>query len=286
MPVSFEDRVVLACVDGASVSAAVGDYACWIANTIGAPLRLLHTIEHSADPAVADLSGAIGLGSREGLLEELTALEQVRGKLLIEHGKEILSAARARAVAAGVADPQTAQRHGGLAEALVELEDELRVVVLGIRGEAHEREHSGLGAQLETVVRSLHRPLLVVNTVFTAPRRVMLAYNGSDASRKALGMVASSLLFRGVPCHVVYVGDKRQELLDEAAQILEGAGIEAVTAQLGGRIEDALSAYQTRHDIDLTLMGAFSHSRIRGFLVGSFTAKMMAKTQRPLQLLR
>ncbi|PKM01288.1 MAG: universal stress protein UspA, partial [Gammaproteobacteria bacterium HGW-Gammaproteobacteria-7] len=41
-----------------------------------------------------------------------------------------------------------------------------------------------------------------------------------------------------------------------------------------------------RHDIDLTLMGAFSHSRIRGFLVGSFTAKMMAKTQRPLQLLR
>ena len=38
--------------------------------------------------------------------------------------------------------------------------------------------------------------------------------------------------------------------------------------------------------IDLTIMGAFSHNRFRDFLLGSFTAKMLAATNRPLLLLR
>ncbi len=283
---SQRERVVLSCVDASSVSAAVCDYAVWIAATIGAPLRLLHTIEHSRGPAVADLSGAIGLGSREELLDELATVEQTRSKLLIKSGQLMLQAASERAVAAGADRPETCQRHGSLAEALVELEDELRVVVMGIRGEAHERDQAGVGAQLETVVRALHKPLLVVNTTYQEPRRVMLAYNGSKPSRKALRMVASSLLFRKIPCHVVYAGSNGRALLDEAAGVLRDAGLEAITAQLSGRIEDALSNYQAEHDIDLTVMGAFSHSRIRGFLVGSFTSKMLAATQRPLLLLR
>lgn len=281
-----EERVVLGCIDGSSVSAAVCDYASWIALTIGAPLQLLHTIEHPRDPATADLSGAIGLGSREELLSQLTSLEQARSKLLIESGRELLKGARARAEQMGVDAPQTSQRHGSLVESLVELEDRLRVVVIGIRGEAHEEARAGIGAQLETVVRALHRPLLVVNRPFETPRRVMLAYNGSKPSRRALSMIASSLLFRSTPCHVVYAGSNGSALLDEASRVLTEAGIEAITAQVDGRIEDALVRYQAEHEIDLTLMGAFSHSRVRGFLVGSFTTKMLAKTQRPLLLLR
>ena len=88
---------VLACIDGAAFSEAVCDYALWMSQRIGAPLKFLHTIEPQPVPPVADMSGAIGLGSSEELLNELTEVEQRRSSLRIKKGKLMLEGARARA---------------------------------------------------------------------------------------------------------------------------------------------------------------------------------------------
>ncbi|MBL4609320.1 MAG: universal stress protein, partial [Pseudomonas sp.] len=40
------------------------------------------------------------------------------------------------------------------------------------------------------------------------------------------------------------------------------------------------------HDIDLLVMGAYGHSRIRQFFVGSTTTNILQKTSRPVLLLR
>ncbi|NPZ02087.1 universal stress protein, partial [Pseudomonas aeruginosa] len=44
--------------------------------------------------------------------------------------------------------------------------------------------------------------------------------------------------------------------------------------------------YQKEHGIDLLVMGAYGHSRIRQFLVGSTTTSMLRTTISPLLLLR
>ena len=62
------------------------DYASWIANKIERPMRLLHTLEHSYVPQVSDLSGTIGLGSQENLLQELMVAEQNHRQLRIKKG--------------------------------------------------------------------------------------------------------------------------------------------------------------------------------------------------------
>ncbi|MCK7596005.1 universal stress protein [Microbulbifer sp. CAU 1566] len=281
-----KDPFVLSCIDGSRYSGAVCDYAAWIANRTGAPLKLLHNIERVSTPAVADLTGSIGLGSQEELLEELTALEQKRSKLQLEQGRLMLEDARARALAGGVERVVTCQRHGAVTESLVELEDHIRVLVLGIRGEEHEDSDRGLGAHLETVVRSLHKPILVVNREFKAPRSIMLAYDGSEAARKALDMVATSAVFKEVECHLVYVGDGADSVLAEGAEALSHGGISVISANLQGKTVEALIAYQQKHDIDLTVMGAFSHSKLRDLLLGSITAKMLQGTKQPLLLLR
>lgn len=280
------NNIVLSCIDGSSVTTAVCDYSSWIALKVGAPLKLLHTIEQSHDPAVADYSGAIGLGSQEELLNELTELEQSRSRLLIKKGQLMLNAAKERVLAAGIESTETWQRHGSLTESLIEMEDNIRVLVVGIRGEAHEQLQEGIGTQLETVIRSMHKPILVVNKDYTEPQKIMLAYDGSEVCKKALNMVASSPLFKNIPCHIVHVGENGQPLLDEASQVLQESGIQVITAQLSGKIEETLAQYQAENQIDLTLMGAFSHNRMREFLLGSFTAKMLATTNRPLLLLR
>ncbi|SDJ68555.1 universal stress protein [Microbulbifer yueqingensis] len=282
------EPVVLSCIDGSRHTSAVCDYAAWIALRTGAPLKLLHNIERGNVPAVADLTGSIGLGSQEELLEELTALEQQRSRLMVQQGKLMLQAARERATMTGVEQVETCQRHDNLAESLIELEDSIRVLVLGIRGEEHGDSEQGLGSQLENVVRSLHKPILVVNREFSEPRRIMLAYDGSEAAGKALRMVADSPAFRDISCHLVFVGDpeRAETLLAGASAELDAAGLAVTASNLKGNTVEALIAYQQENDIDLTVMGAFSHNRLRDLLMGSITAKMLLKTRQPVLLLR
>ncbi|MDO2133227.1 universal stress protein [Escherichia coli] len=47
-----------------------------------------------------------------------------------------------------------------------------------------------------------------------------------------------------------------------------------------------MHAYQEEHGVDLLVMGAYGHSRIRQFLVGSTTAHMLRTTTTALLLLR
>lgn len=285
-----ERSIVLACVDGSPYSMAVVDYAAWVARTVANPLQLLHNIEHNEAPQ-PDLSGNLGLDAREELLEELTELEARRSKLLLQRGQSMLEAAATRAMAAGVAEPQLVKRHGSFADSLIDLEREIRVLVLGIRGEGHaDRQHS-IGSQLETVIRSMHRPVLVVNGDFTVPpQRIMLAYDGSTAARKALEMVATSPLYHGMECHLIHVAanpEAASGLLDEAAATL--ATVPAMTlvrATLEGDVEQSLRQYQHDHNIQLTVMGAFGHSRLRELLFGSRTANMLMQSEVPLLLLR
>ena len=284
-------QTVVACIDGSTLTEAVCDYAAWIAQRVDAPLKLLHTIDHHHEhAATADLSGNIGLGSQDHLLEEITNQEQQHSKVLMQQGKVMLKAAKERVIQAGVADPIVNQRHGGLVESLIELEDNIRVLIIGVRGKVHENQSDQIGAKLESIIRSLHRPILAVNGAFKTPQRIMLAYDGSDVSEKAVDMVASSPLYKGLTCYLLCLNkssDKADTLLKSATNKLQTAGgMEIIPSKLKGKSEHELCDYQQSNNIDLTIMGAFSHTRIHDLLLGSFTLKMLAKTKKPLLLLR
>jgi len=89
--------------------------------------------------------------------------------------------------------------------------------------------------------------------------------------------------------HVVIVGadlaDNRSHL-DWALETLRGAGHDAEGAIRPGEVEGTLHAYQEEQGIDMLVMGAYGHSRIRHLLVGSTTTDMLRRTRIPLLLLR
>jgi len=281
---------VLACIDGAALTEAVCDYASWISQKTEAPLKLLHTINHHPETSIkSDLSGNIGLGAQEHLLEEITNLEQQQSKLKLQQGKQLLQAATEHIEKKGII-PTHSQRHGDLIEAVIDLEDSVRVLVLGLRGQVHENQDNKIGAKLEAVIRSIHRPILIVNASFKTPERIMLAYDGSEAADKAVDMVASSPLYQGLICHLVCVNNNQEtasKLLEQATIRLKSAkNIEVISVKLKGKADLELCAYQQQHNIDLTVMGAFSHTRIHDMLLGSFTHKMLVNIKKPLLLLR
>ena len=280
---------VMACIDGSPSTAAVCDYAAWASQRLTAPLTFLHVIDRAQYPQPGDLSGNIGLGSREHLLTELASLDEQRAKLAREQGQLMLDAARQRVSDAGIVGARVRQRHGNLVETLRDLEEDVRLLVIGKRGDGSLKPGQLVGSQLENTIRSMHRPILVTPTEFKAPQSAMMAFDASATAQKGIEMLVASPLLVGLPIHLVMVGadsGENRALLKSAEEALAAAQFEVHTALLGGEVEPILHAYQAQHAIDLLVMGAYGHSRIRQFLVGSTTTSMLRSTTTPLLLLR
>jgi nucleotide-binding universal stress UspA family protein len=280
---------VVACIDGSEAALAVCDYSAWASLRMGAPLMLMHVLDEEKYPARTDLTGNIGLGSREQLQEKLVSLDQERSKLALKHGHMLLDEAEKRVLAAGVEKASKRQRHDELASSLVELEPESQLFVMGLHGESSAAAGRHVGSQLETVIRSVHRPVLFVPDEYDQPRSAMLAFDGSETAFRSIELLANTPVFSGIPLHLVLVGDdteEHQKQLKRARDRLAFQGPSIHLAIREGDVEQALHAYQDEHDIDILMMGAYGHSKIRQFLVGSTTTKMLKTARKPLVILR
>ncbi len=279
-------QYVTACIDGSTLSKPICQWTSWVAHRLHMPVSLLHVLEKTESTGALDLSGSIGLDARYELLDELVKLDEQRARLLQEHGKTLLDAAKTVMQASKPdLEIQTCLRHGELAETLQELEASLRLVVIGRQGEETQTLLSQVGSQLESVVRILHTPILVALEDFTPPQRVMFAYDGSETSQRALERIVKSPLFSQMQCNLVMVNSSESEL-DAAKSMLHMADIEVQGFLLSGDIVPALLDHIRDYEIDLVVMGAYGHSRIRQFLLGSHTSQMLAQSPVPLLLLR
>lgn len=284
---------VIACIDDTPASGSVCDHAAWAAQRLQAPLELLHVLDHPPEtPPLYDLSGRIGVEAQQALLEELAALDERRAQLLQERGHQLLEAARTQAEQAGVVPQQVRQRHGALVDALAGLEDEVRLFVVGPGH--HHREGAAAGRlhldhRLERVLRAVHRPVLVAAPGFRAPRRFLIAFDGSAAGREIVERVALSPLLRGLPAHLVMAGAPGAggaPALDWARGWLASTGFAVESALLPGEPEAVIARYRKEHDIELLVMGAHGHSRIRQLVIGSTTSTLLRRSEAAVLVLR
>lgn len=280
---------VIACIDDSNYAQAVCDGATWAANQLQAPLHLLHVLDHIHGQGERNLSGTLGFGAQEALMEELAALDEKRAKLAMEQGKLMLQAAHERVSQTSRVDVQTRQRHGELTDTLVELEAETRLLVVGKRGADSASAHGHIGSHIEKIIRAMHKPILIVQPEFTTPQTLMIAYDGSATIRKGIEMIAASPLLKGCHCQLVMVGadlEANRESLNWAQEVLTGNGLQVEIHIIAGDPETALVEYQQENKIDLLVLGAYGHSRIRHFIVGSTTTAMICRCKTSMLILR
>ena len=285
---------IIACIDGSVVTSAICEAAAWSAKRLNKSILFLHTIERPQQHGADDLSGAIGLGARSNLLKEMAQLDEQRGKLALSHGKEMLAAAVERATSLGVSQIEQKQRHGDVIDAISELEDEARLIIVGRSGEGHETDKSKdkfkvLGSHIESLIRTAHTPVVIVPSTFKQPQNFMLAYDGRETADKAIDKIISGGLLKGLKCHLVMVKNHetaQAEKLAKAETRLKEQGFEVEASFLSGNIFDSLLSYQQQNNIDLLVMGAFAHSKIRQLFLGSNTIGMIERSISPLIVLR
>lgn len=284
-----QTQKIVALVDGSIYSASVCDHAAWIASRTGVPVELIHVLGRREASDTHDHSGAIALGARSTLMEQLAELDAQRAKLISHRGRAVLEDAQALLEKAGVTEVTTRLRHGDIVEAVADVEADARVILIGKRGEAADFAKGHLGSNLERIIRASHKPVFVASRGFKPISKVLVAYDGGASAMKAVDHIARSPLFQGLSVHVVTVGTATPEVtkgLVDARSMLKAAGIEAETSVLPGQPEAALAKLVEEAQFDMLVMGAYGHSRIRSLIIGSTTTAMIRACKVPVVLMR
>lgn len=145
----------------------------------------------------------------------------------------------------------------------------------------------------EHVMFEAGRPLFLIPADHREPfaaKKVLLAWDNSPSSARALG-VAMPMLLKAETVTLVQIGGEKDiasTLSDpDIAEYLQRRGLNVeIIHRVRGKsgVGDALLAAAQEHSADLLVMGGYGHSRLRQFLLGGVTRRMFDGAPMPLML--
>ncbi|MEN8658612.1 universal stress protein [Marivita sp.] len=282
-------NTLIALVDASAYAESVCHHAAWIAGRNDWKVKLYHVMGRRDAVEKQDLSGAIRLGARSALLEQLSELDATRAKLAHEHGRAILEDAKAIITKGADITVETRLRQGDLVETVTDKEETGDMIVIGKRGEAAGLAMEHLGSNLERIVRASHRPVFIANRAFKPITSVLVAFDGGASSLKAIDYIARSPMFAGLSVTLVFAGKETpaiQKSLSDATATLKAGGFDAKTVIESGEPEKVLAQITSNGEHELLVMGAYGHSRVRSFIIGSTTTEMLRSCKVPVLIMR
>ena len=277
---------VIACIDSSPCIHALAEAAAWIATQTHRELVLLQILDYyPASYHLGEISGVIGFESNAMLLKELAELEQKQSELALDYSNNLLNHISEAVHEKFLIQPSTIQEKGDFLEQSFNLLKPDDIVVIGRVGERSAEKNKSIGGNVENFIRGANCTVMTVGENFKPPTRFIFAYDDSPTCKDMLKRVAKSDLLRLLQCHLLYVGDY-PEILNEATQFLKNSGMDVVVEYRYGDIADNILDYQAQHQIQLIVLGAFSHSKIRQFFLGSVTTKIFRSATVPLLVLK
>jgi len=249
----------------------------------------LNTIEVPASVR-RDLSGSIGVDSRQILLQELSEIDERRAKVANNYSAALVNDAKSYINSHFDVAVDIYQRHSKLLPAIEHFSDMNRAIVMGRRGEDHKNSRINIGSQIETVARASNVPILICSEPFQEPSSYMIAFDASKTAIKVIKRIAKSEVLKKLPGHLVMVGNhdstSKNSLSAAAAELLNaGYSIDCHHLPQGDAVNGLLN-FQLEHHIDIMVIGAYGHSKWQQMFLGSTTTEILASTVSPVILVR
>ncbi len=261
--------------DGSPSAQAAADVAIQFAQARGLSVHGLYVVDEmlaldSYANLPSELAGDIHAASRDELLGQLAGL-----------GDAALRMLEARCRAAHV--PVTAELlTGGVPEMLLLESERAQMLAIGRRGSSHAGDPHRLGQRFRTVAHQAHVPLIIGGDKARPVRRLLLATNGSERARAALGW--ASLLRSSLPAEVMVVavqeheGEPGSDRLAGAQALLPGC----TCLHRRGQPAHEIIAAAVETQADMILMGRYRHLPLMEWLIGSTVDQVLRGTQLPV----
>lgn len=279
-------KSILVCTDGSTYGDAAIDYGCALATPLGAQLAALHVLDSRVleGPLMADISGWIGAQPYGHQLEQFRAI-------LEEKGQAVIDAFDDRCSKAGVPG-EGKLLTGHPSRMIIDEASRADLVILGQRGVHSDLLGAAMGSTAERVVRHSSKPCLVTPDTFREIQKIMIAYDGSAHAEHALSEALLWTKALEVELIIVTVAEtddvaKAESQAEAAVQQAERGGVHAVSLICEAkRSSHAILDAADEQGVDLVVMGAYGHSRIREMILGSTTHYVITHAESPVLLVR
>ncbi|ANF81610.1 universal stress protein [Acinetobacter sp. NCu2D-2] len=273
---------VIACIDSSPCIQALAEAAAWVAKQTNRELVLLQVLDYyPASYHLGEISGVIGFESNAMLLKELAELEQKQSEIALDYSNNLLKHISERILDKYGLETTHLQEKGDFLEQSFQLIQPDDIVVIGRVGERSAEKNKAIGTNVENFIRGANCTVMTVGDTFKPPTRFIFAYEYSPTCVKMMKRIAESDLLRLLQCHLLYVGDHK-EILQEPLQYLTQAGLDVIPEYRYGDPAENILSYQQEQGIQLIVLGAFSHSKIKQFFLGSIATTIFRKSKVPL----
>ena len=277
-------KTILIPVDGSTNSDIAVDYGIYIAPRLEASLSGLHVIDIYLiqGPMMTDVSATVGMAPYDCFFE---AVE----KSLKEKADRVLKNFEDRCRAAGVAC-RTKKNTGKISDTIIEDAEDADLILMAKKGEHFHLKEGGLiGSVAEVVTRHSGKPVMVIPESFREIESMGLAYDGSAPARKALALSLNISEKAKWPITVLIINSDAAKAADLTAQVEDMAQKGLADCEViisAGREADEILKFIAEGPVELMVMGAYGHNRLRELLLGSTTSHIIHKSPIPVLLIR
>ncbi len=272
---------ILVCLEGSASSDRATDLAIEIARELSARLMGLAIVDEPNIRAGA----ATGIGG--------ASFKQHRDEVLLEdaHKKAadwlLLFEARSRDAGIGA---RTLELRGRPAPKILEEMQSHDMVLIGRNANFLFETKDEDAETRDNILHRAGKPVIVVpeEPVKTGPD-VMIAYDGSSASNRAIRALAESGLAKGRKVHVASVqddGEEAWEMASRGVDLLKTLSISAKPRSVVSALPIADAILETRGKLGagMLVIGAYTRSRLSEIIWGSVTRELLEKCPVPIFL--
>ena len=278
-------KSILVCTDGSAYGDVACDYALFLTARLKAHLVGLHVLDSRMleGPLLSDLSGWVGAQPFSAQLQQFR-------ELMEEKGAAVMRAFSERAAQAGQ-DAETRLAMGHPARAILAEEVGAELLILGQRGEHAELIGDLLGSNVERIVRRSFKPCLVTPVAFRPITKILAAFDGSASSSKALHEAIELAAALAAPLLILTVRTRQDDppaeaIAEEGLKLARAHVCAAATFIAAGRPSATILETARTQGCDLIVVGAYGHSLIREWIIGSTTAHLIHHAAVPVMLVR
>ncbi len=277
-------RSILIPTDGSEYGKTAIEYGIYIAKRLNAQLIGFHVVDIRLmqGPVFTDISGSVGLPPYQ---EFLPVLQEG----FDERAEKVLQAFKTRCEQAGL-NPEIKRAIGIIDQTIIEEGNNADWILMAQRGENfHSGGSSIMGSVAESVVRNSGKPVMVTPATFQEIESMGLAYDGSAPGDKALTLAADLSEQTSWPLTVIIITDDHDlaaGLTKKVEDFIEPLKIDGTIIILRGKEDREIINFIREGSVELMVMGAYGHNRLRELILGSTTTSVIRKSTIPVLLTR
>ncbi len=268
--------------DGSKSSFVAANYAFDLGKTLNIPVVGIYVIDKRLldETLLEDLAGILGFTFYLGISQKVKEALEKKADALFE---EFAQLGRQKG-----AKVSLVQVEGIPYEEIANEADKEDLIFIGYRGSEIVKGFL-IGSTAERVVRKAPCPVFVARDNYSPIKRVGVAFDASEVSKKALLVGAELAQAYKAYLEVIFVEPSEsfpEELVDrikaEADKILEPLKVDYTFTLLKGFAEEKLIEYQEHGNVDLLVMGAFGTRPLKEILLGSVAYYVMHNAKGPV----